>query len=166
MKTFFLITVSLLISGAISAQSDSLQQEINDQVWKPFIKAFSELDTDGFMHVHSTDMTRVIQDGKQVQTYEQYYQSNRRGDDRARLGNRKRKIELRFIQRIAGNGRAFEVGYYKTTNVAPDGKEQNFYGKFQVLLRKESGTWKIIMDADARADASDEVFKSAAAMEN
>ena len=35
------------------------------------------------------------------------------------------------------------------------------YGKFHVLLRKENGTWKILMDADA----NDAVFQNGKPME-
>lgn len=150
---------------SVNAQKDSLQKEINEQVWKPFIKAFSQADTDVFMTVHSKDMTRVLQDSKIVRNYDEYYLQNKRGDERAKQGNRKRNIELRFIQRIAGNGRGFEVGYYKTTYIAADGKSQSFYGKFHVLLRKEDGKWKILMDADAQEKTDEAVFSAAAPLE-
>ena len=159
----FILFCFLFVS--VQAQKDSLQKEINEQVWKPFIKAFTEADTDAFMAVHSKEVTRVIQDGKMLQNYEEYYRSNKRGDERAKQSNRKRNIELRFIQRIAGSGRGFEVGYYKTTSIASDGKSQSFYGKFHVLLRKENGIWKILMDADAQEKTDEAIFSAASALE-
>jgi hypothetical protein len=57
---------------------------------------------------------------------------------------------LRFIQRIASTDKAFEVGYYKSTSTnTTTGEKRSGYGKFHVLLRKENGVWKILMDADA-----------------
>lgn len=144
----------------VSSQSDSLQQQINQQVWKPFIEAFNDLNTEGFMRVHSKEMTRVIQDGNILYGYDKYYQENKRGDDGTKKAGRRRAIELRFVQRIAAADKAFEVGYYKTTNFLPNGTTQSGYGKFHVLLRKENGIWKILMDADASEKTDEALFSS------
>ena len=50
------------------AQSDSLQKQINEQVWKPFISTFNSGDDEGFKAVHSKDVIRVSQDSKQIIT--------------------------------------------------------------------------------------------------
>jgi hypothetical protein len=158
MKTVFLSLILVIGYTSAFSQRDSLQRQINEQVWKPFIQAFNSINTDGFMAVHSKLMTRVIQDGNDIYGYEKYYQQNKLNDDRTKQANRKRSIELRFIQRIAANGRAFEVGYYKSTNFLPDGKSQSGYGKFHVLLSKENGVWKILMDADASEKTDEALF--------
>ena len=164
MKQRLFFACMLLVQFAF-AQSDSLQKQINADVWKPFIKAFEAYDTDAFMAVHSKDVTRVIQDGNMIQNYEQYQFENRRNDTRNKAGKRNRAIELKFIQRIAGNGKAFEVGYFKVSTVTPNGDSRAFYGKFHVLLRKESGTWKILMDADASTATDEASFNAAQPME-
>src|SRR5688572_9911094 len=120
----------LFMNLAGLAQADSLQQQINDQVWTSFIQSYSNMDTEGFMAVHSKDMARVLQDNKRITGYTQYYESNKRSNEYSRKNNEKRNIGLRFIQRIAGNDKAFEIGYYKVTVTSPDGKTPNFYGKF------------------------------------
>jgi ketosteroid isomerase-like protein len=155
----------LLIANNAFAQSDSLQKQINNDVWKPFISAFNNLDTDGFMSVHSKDMTRVIQDNNMIFGYEKYYQENKASDERSRQNKSKRNIELRFVQRIAGNDRAFEVGYFKGTVTSESGNSRNFYGKFHVLMRKENGKWKILMDADASEKTDEAIFMRAEPME-
>ena len=70
-----------LISAAIlfqdlKAQDDSLQKQISDQVWKPFIKSFNNGDEEGFKAVHSRDMIRVIRDDQQFFGYERYFQKS------------------------------------------------------------------------------------------
>jgi len=146
------------------AQADSLQQQINQQVWKPFIQSFNNLDTKGFMSVHSKEMTRVIQDGNTLYGYDRYYRETEQGNQSTIKANRKRTIELRFTRRIASYNKAFEVGYYKFTSVQPDGTSRNGYGKFHVLLRRENGTWKILMDADASEKTDEATFQSAKPM--
>jgi ketosteroid isomerase-like protein len=153
------IFLALLFWGhEASSQSDSLQREINQQVWKPFIEAFNSMDTERFMAVHSKQMSRVIQDGNTMYGYEKHYEETRRENDRSKQSKQKRSIELRFIQRIAASSKAFEVGYYKSTSYLPDGRARTGYGKFHVLLHKENGTWKILMDADASAKTDEALF--------
>jgi ketosteroid isomerase-like protein len=146
-------------------QTDSLQQQINNDVWKPFISAFDNLDTDAFMSVHSKEVTRVIQDNNMIFGYDRYYEESRKSDERSRKNKSKRTIELRFIQRIAHNDRAFEVGYYKGTTTSQSGSPRTYYGKFHVLMRKENGKWKILMDADASEKTDETVFMNAKPME-
>jgi len=158
--------VFCLCIGATSfSQNGSLQQQINEQVWKPFVKAFNNDDKEGFRKVHSLDLIRVIQDDNQVLGYDEYFKPV---DDsiKANWGKWKHHIELRFIQRIASNGKAFETGYYKTTSTNIDTRETRVgYGKFHVLLRTENGVWKILMDQDAKEDADETKFSQAQPME-
>ena len=147
------------------SQSDSLQKVINEQVWKPFIKAFNSDDIEALSAVHSKDVIRVIQDDNQVIGYDQYFKKIP-GSTKAKWIDWKKNIELRFLQRIASDDKAFEVGYYKTTSTnAVTGEKRTGYGKFHVLLRKEKGVWKILMDADAYERTDETVFLTAAPME-
>ena len=162
---FPLFILGISIQLVSLAQSDSLQRQINQQVWKPFIQSFINYDTDGFMAVHSKQMSRVIQDSRIIYGYDRYAEQQRRGDENARKQNQKRDIELRFTERMASNGRAFEIGYYKSTTIMADGKSYTGYGKFHVLLINENGRWKILMDADAGSNVNEQIFQSAAPLE-
>ena len=155
-KTLMLI---FFIAGSLLAHSQNYQKDINEQVWKPFIKSFNDGDHEGFKAVHSKDVLRVEQDNNKVLDYNQYFPNT----PPKRTG--KNNIELRFIQRIASDDQAFEVGYYKSTHTSADGKTFTGYGKFHVALRKENGKWKILVDADARSDANEQTFSAAKAME-
>ena len=160
--TFLIILFSCQLT---SAQSDSLQKQINEQVWKPFISSFSTGDDEGFKAVHSKDVIRVSQDSKQISGYDQYFKKIPDSIN-ATWGKGKKNIELRFIQRIADNGKAFEVGYYKTTSTdTTNGKTRIGYGKFHVLLRKENNIWKILMDEDAIENTTEAVFQTGKPME-
>ncbi len=147
------------------SQSENLQKQINEQVWKPFIKSFNSDDQKAFKAVHSKDLARVIQDNNQVIGYKEYFRATP-DSVKAKWGDWKKNIELRFIERIADDGKAFEVGYYKTTNTnTATGKSNAGYGKFHVLLRKEHGTWKILMDADAGEGVNEAIFLTGKSME-
>jgi hypothetical protein len=156
MKTLMLL--SLLTVGFL-AIGQNHQKDINDQVWKPFIKSFNSGDNEGFKAVHSKEVFRVEQDNNKVLNYDQYFP--KQTPKRTGTNN----IELRFLQRIASADKAFEVGYYKSTHTTADGKVFTGYGKFHVALRKENGIWKILVDADAKSDANEQTFQAAKPME-
>jgi ketosteroid isomerase-like protein len=165
MKQLSWIVILLLSCDPGFSQTDSLQKEINEQVWKPFIKAFDNSDDEAFSAVHSKEVIRVIQDDNRVMGYNEYFQKIP-DSIKAKWGNWKKNIELRFLQRIASKDKAFEVGYYKTTSTnAVTGEKRSGYGKFHVLLRKENGVWKILMDADASEKTNEVIFLSGKSME-
>ena len=142
----------------MTAQQRELVKEINEQVWKPFIRSFSAGDEEGFKAVHSKEVIRVLQDDKEIFGYDRYFQTQP-DSIKAKWGIWKKNIELRFVQRIAGNDKAFEVGFYKTTSTNQQtGETRISIGKFHVLLRKEKGIWKILMDADTSEGVTEELF--------
>lgn len=94
--------VLLFLCGNSFAQKDSLLQEINEQVWKPFIQSFNNNDDAGFKAVHSKDIIRVTQDNSSIIGYDEYFKPVP-DSLKSKWPNRKKNIELRFIQRIAAN---------------------------------------------------------------
>lgn len=144
-----LVILALGALGISTSTAQNFQQLTNDQVWKPFIKTFSEHDTEGFMALHSTDLVRSARESNTVLNWEQYFSNTRKSQERDKISNRKRTIDLRFTERIASEERAIDVGIYQTTYLQPDGTSQSFYGKFLVVLRKENGIWKILVDTDS-----------------
>ena len=107
----------------------------------------------------------MIQDDNQILGYSEYFKKIP-DSIKAKWKDWKRDIELRFQQRIASADKAFEVGYYKTSSTnAVTGERRTSYGKFHVLLRKENGAWKILLDADANEKTDETVFLKAVPME-
>jgi ketosteroid isomerase-like protein len=152
---------------ALSVLAQNAQEEINSQVWKPFIKSFNERDTKTFLALHSKDVVRAPRDSKVVWNWDQYYAQQEKGDKRENAVNSKRMLELRFTERIASADQAVEVGVYKTTNINSAGVARSFYGRFHVVLRKEQGVWKILVDTDSSENnsISEKDYLAAAALE-
>ena len=166
MRKFFLLPVSVLFFLNAGAQQDSLKwvKEINEQVWKPFITHFTSGNKEGFRSVHSKRVTRVEIDRAMVLDYEKYFPPiDPNFPPVKKIGNR--LFELRFDKRISNGNKAWESGYYKGT-VMQEGREpRSYYGRFFVVLEKEDGTWKILVDADTGATANEENFNKASPME-
>ena len=146
MRTLILILL-VVINTSVLAQT--VQKEINDQVWKPFIKGFTEGDTEVFMSVHSKDLVRSGRESKQVLNWDQYNKQTEQGNELRKAGNRKMSIELRFTERINNDNQAIDVGVYATSWTSPDSRTSVGYGRFHVVHRKENGTWKILVDTDS-----------------
>lgn len=161
--TLLSISLTLLFALPLKAQKDSIQRVINKEVWVPFIKAFNEGDTEAFLAVHSRDVSRVLD--HTIWDYNEYAKHTRDGNVSMKKQKRTQQLELRFTRRVANGNRAYDVGYYKGTSTGADGKPRSYYGKFTVLLRKEEGAWKILMDQDSPEDASEATFRKAAPME-
>jgi len=166
MKKLSLIVAATLFFFYCNAQADSLKwvNEINEQVWKPFVTHFISGNNEGFSSVHSKRITRVEIDGNRLLDYNKYFPAT---DANTKPGkkNVNRLFELRFDKRISNGNRAWETGYYKGT-VMQEGKEpRSYYGRFFVVLEKEEGVWKILVDADTGKEANEENFSKASAME-
>jgi len=164
MKFILFFFVTILFSPVVQAQTDSLKriQEINKQVWKPFIISFTSRNNLEFKKLHSKRITRVEIDNNMVEDYEKYFppvENNLKPDNSTRL------FELRFDKRIGNENKAWESGYYKGTVLRPGKDNRVYFGRFFVLLEKEDGVWKILLDADTGKGATEANFNSAGSMQ-
>ena len=159
MKILFSCILMCCFSSAI-AQSNATETEINKQVWFPFMKAYQDLDADGFMNLHAKDLIRVPVDAGKILNYQEYSLGNQKSNAYLIQHNRKQSIAFSFENRINNENTAFETGYYKITSTEADGKVKYFYGKFTVALRKTEGQWKIVLDSDTGKNITETMFLS------
>ena len=159
------ITITLLLSMILSSspaksQSDSISQQINEQVWLPYINTFNNMYTEGFMELHSKKLTFIPEDSKRILNYDNYYANTKRSNEAYKQVSFKQSIDLRFTNRFTDQGNAFETGYYKTVIVQPDGIKKTEYGKFHVLLRQEKEVWKITFDTNTAENVDETLFQT------
>ncbi|HMQ63240.1 MAG TPA: nuclear transport factor 2 family protein [Flavilitoribacter sp.] len=165
MKNNIILTILITSTLSLSAQPATLQQEINDQVWKPFLESFNSYDAETFMAVHHPEAIRVIEDADQVLDFHAYGENSRAGFRRGKESGVKRELTLRFTRRIAGEANAFEIGIYRSRIIRPDGTTNDYFGIFHVVLKKRDGRWQIWVDSDTSEGASEEAYLAAEAME-
>ena len=146
-KLIFSLIFLIVLSHSLSAQDT--QKEINEQVWKPFIRNFNEHNPKEFMALHSKDVVRSPRDAKSILNWDEYLKEQTAGDQQDIKENRKRTLELRFTERVNSKDRAIDVGIYKTSYIFQDGNKQDYFGRFHVVLRKEKNIWKILVDTDS-----------------
>ncbi len=159
----FSVLLYILLT-AFSIRSQSIQKEINDQVWTPFLKAYQQNDVNLFMSVHHRDVLRIPQDENKIMRFRVYQDQMEQVKQYNLEKGNQIKLDLRFTQRLAEGDRAFETGYYAYQLTDTQGQVNNFYGKFHVVLVRENHQWKIWLDADTSEDADEASFKAARAL--
>ncbi len=151
------ILTGMLFCIALHTHAQTNITEINEQVWKPFVKAFEQNDAELFCSLHSRSLIRV--QARDLLNYDTYTTNYARMFERMKKEQTHSTITLRFSRRLSDSTRAFEEGYYKM--VYPyKGKFETGYGKFTVILTKENGQWKIMLDSDLSDGVNEEVFMS------
>ena len=163
-----LLTSILLIAFLISsADAQDLRKEINTQVWKPFIEAYNSFDTEKFMSVYSRNLIRVTNNKKKIFDYSEYKLNINRENHFNKNYKIKAALEIRFTSRIHEKDLGYEAGILKIKLTDNNGKPATIYSRFQVLLKKESVTWKIFFDTDTSeaSTVSETDFNKAEALE-
>ena len=140
-------TILLLCGALFSCTAQSVSEQIDRDVWHPFVESFGGFDDDKFISIHTDDVVRVSRDGESMLVGSQYAESIRNTFAEGRERGTVRRIEFSFIDRLSKDDRAYEVGYYRVTS-ASGGQEYVGYGKFHVVLKKVDGVWKIAVDSD------------------
>lgn len=143
-KLLFLFT-AIAISCNVSAQTT--QDEINEHIWFPFMETYNSYDTDGFMAIHTDDVLRINREGKDIRIGEEYAKQMEMSNTRSKESGSTREIDFSFLERIDKGDTAFEVGYYRVKYSHAGGSGVSF-GKFQVILKRVDGKWKIAVDSD------------------
>ena len=136
-----LLFASLLILSIIKVFAQNAHTEINSQVWKPFIKSVNENNTSTFMALHSKDAVRSPRDAKTIWNWDQY--------NKEQAFKRKRTLGLHFTEHIVNGNLVFDGGVSRTTYLLANGKTKNYFGRFHVVMPKEKGVCKILVDTDS-----------------
>lgn len=148
----------LLFFQGFNILAQTAQKEIDEQVWKPFTEAIMNQNVSAFAALHSNDLVRAEINSKKVFGLAEYKKRMEENWPKWKESIQKNKtkytFELRFTERIANENTAYEIGYFKNETINSNGEKHIGYGKFHVVLRKESGTWKILVDSDSNEGGS------------
>lgn len=165
------IWMALIFSAEAQQAGNPELAAIDHQVWKPFVKLLSNPgDAGAFMKLHSRDLIRVDVDGGVIADYakveaEMITFTAKALDMMAQKTLMEVRFDLRHTDRVIGATRAFEKGVFKNEVVYSPGKSQVYYGRFDVVLVKEEGVWKILVDASKVAGTTESDFLQAKPLE-
>lgn len=170
---FLLILGAALLPLTASAQmpapkpaNPEILKAIDQEIWLPFIKAFAEGKADDYIALHSRQLVRPMGDAKRIDPYDRWSAGTRGMFKSFADRGTKAAIDFRFLERIANEDTASERGIFEFSMTNAKGETQKSYGKFHVILRKEDGKWKILMDYDSSEGRTinAESFRAAHAM--
>lgn len=147
MKTYkIFILLCFIVNIHSYSQNETTLNAIDNQVWKPFTKAFETFDYSLFASIHSIDLIRINADNNRIQEKISYINGYK---ERWKSQGFKQTISFRFFERLNNENSASERGIYKLTINPNTEQEQSYYGQFHVILKYENGNWKILVDYDS-----------------
>lgn len=123
----------------------AIQEEINNDVWRPFKEAYASFDAIAMNDLHTDDVIRGTK--WSIRLGDEYKKSNAKKYQESRTRADQRSIDFVFETRKANETHAIETGYYKVTSTR-SGETREFFGYFHIILTKENGQWKIMYDHD------------------
>lgn len=129
--------------------------EINRDVWLPFLEAYATCRVELLSEVLAPDFVRVERSVRWIGDRHQHLTRTNAGFDKANERGDALAIDVRFVDRVVEGGLAHEGGYYRVTITGPEGSEQRFHGRFDSVLRHTSEGWRMILDQDDDAAATD-----------
>jgi hypothetical protein len=150
MTKFLIVFIIALVSWDTKAQDQGkteILQEINNNIWKPFSKAYINWDSEAYLSLHSPDLIRAGH--TKVSNLNQYSENVTDFFQLTKEQGAQLDIQFRFSERICDQLTASERGVYQLTVINFVGESSKYYGKFHVFLRKESNIWKILIDYDS-----------------
>lgn len=139
MKHLFVLLLCIISSGV---WAQTIQDEIDQQVWTKFTSAWEANDGEAYNEIHSDDVWR-INPGRLL--IGDQYKSRNTNRMTGQVSNR--IIEFSFETRTVNGNNAYEVGYYRITDTSDD-IPRYYVGRFHVAIEKIDGVWKITQDWD------------------
>ena len=125
-------------------------QEINRDIWQPFIEAYATNNAEQYLRLNAPDLIRTV--GSRWISIEKFapYAEKVRSDFAA--PGRKVGIGFRFFERVADENSASERGIYRFSRFNEKGERRDYYARFHVFHKKINGKWQIMVDYDSNED--------------
>lgn len=136
----------LLFSSLTWAETDNTwQQEIDNQVWRPFVKAYESFDGPAFNALYADEVLRVTPAG--IDTNGAFKQDNLMRFSNNKHSGASTELDFWFEHRQTNATTSYEVGYFRIQS-SNNNEQSTFYGQFHIVLKKENNQWKITQDWD------------------
>ncbi|MBO6523995.1 MAG: nuclear transport factor 2 family protein [Balneolaceae bacterium] len=140
MKSVLLFTI-LLFSIQVQSQTNEI-----DAFWDEVSRTVAEGDFEGYSATYHPDA--ILVNGMSETSYpiSQALAGWKQGFDDTKAGTMKAGVEFRFDQRLHGETTAHDSGIFRYWSQNEGEELQVFIAKFEGLLVKKSGEWKMMME--------------------
>lgn len=158
LRTFVFAIALAVVAAPADAQGlptpEAVARAIDDDVWRPMLRASDAFDAEAFLAVLSPDLVRISADRHVIYGLERYAREIREGFPRAREHGLKRTSTARFHARTQEDDLARDVGIFQSTVTRPDGTTRTSYTAFEMVMRREQGRWTLLLDRDSWRDGT------------
>ena len=139
------ITAAFSLQGLLAQDALKIQQDIDNQVWRSFKKAFETLDAEGLNAIYADNVLRVTPNG--IDTKNKFKEQNLERFNINKANGDRILLDFWFDSRHTNNDTSYEVGFYRIKFLNKSG-ESIVYGQFHIVLKKINRQWKIVQDWD------------------
>ena len=147
MKNYLALCIFFIsLSGFAQDGVKEIQNVIDQEVWKPFQKAFENLDGEALNATYAKEVLRVTPNG--IDTANSFKAANLKHFQQNRSDGIAIALDFWFDSRHTNETTSYEVGFYRIGATAKDGETSYNYGQFHIVLKKMAGKWKITQDWD------------------
>ena len=148
MKKYMTICIFFVsLSGFAQNETKEIQNVIDQEVWKPFQKAFQNLDGEALNATYAKEVLRVTPGG--IDTGNTFKAANLKRFQQNKSDGVSITLDFWFDSRKTNETTSYEVGFYRIGATTKDGETSYNYGQFHIVLKKMAGKWKITQDWDS-----------------
>lgn len=145
MRKFSLLILLLSFTFSLAQDAETVQKEINQNLWKPFKAAFETIDGPALNALYGKQVLRITPNG--IDTKNKFKEDNLKRFEKNRKTKTNIQLDFWFDSRHTNFDTSYEVGFYRMKLKNLD-NVNTIYGQFHIVLKKEDGVWKITQDWD------------------
>ncbi len=146
MRIIYVLLILGITPMVAQTDTEAIQKEIDQTVWKTFQKAFETLDGDALNATYADQVLRVTPQG--IDTENVFKKGNAERFAANRKNGDKISLDFWFDSRKTNATTSYEVGFYRIGFTTKGGETQYSYGQFHIVLEKINEKWKITQDWD------------------
>jgi ketosteroid isomerase-like protein len=149
MKLAALIVLAAAAIPGAAAQDASARrclEEMNRDVWMPFMEGVRRDDESLYLRVRSKDYVRVASSDRFILGHADYVDDTVKMMRRYREQGTRLTIDVRFEERICDGRSASDKGISRVLFTAKDGTVRTYFGRFHTISRKEADAWRVLTD--------------------
>lgn len=144
----------------------ALLENLNRDVWHPFVRSYAERDIDTFLDLYRPDLIRAGGAAGRVHGYAGFATDMRAFFARVAEKGDTVTIDFRFDERIASGDLASERGVFRLTVTPATGEPRTMYGRFHTYARLADGRWRFAADYDTPEGADEAGYESGAEIDD
>jgi len=157
MRKLSLLILFFSMATMYAQDVQSIQNEIDKELWKPFKKAFETNNGLALNTLYAEQVLRVTPKG--IDTDNNFKKANLKRFENYRKNQTGVILDFWFDSRRTNASTSYEVGFYRIQLVKSK-QTDTIYGQFHIVLKKIDGKWKITQDWDTTSINGKSIGKS------